>query len=331
VSHFLDNTTGRPISCTRSTIVLAPAAAGCYNQTSRSVSADDGPKAVKPETGWTLLFSAVVLVLGFRRSGNLASAYGVAITATMLITTLLFSVAMRRVFSWSIRTAVGLTASFLAVDLAFFAANMGKFLDGGWVPLLVAGMIFLLMTTWQKGFALERRKSRNRSIPVRDFLREAGGGAYRRVPGQAVYFTGYARGTPHSLRHNLRHNRALHSTVIFYTAVVVKVPRVRAAEHLRVRKLRSDIIRVIARYGYVQPIDVPGDLAAIDHAEHLGLDMEKLTYFVGGDILIAQKDVGLSIWRSWLYALMARNELPATRYFNLPAKQVFEIGTRIEV
>ncbi len=285
-----------------------------------------------PFVNWTLLAATVGLVLGFQHSGHLASAYGVAITTTMVITTLLFFVAMRKIFEWPRWVALGLTAVFLFVDLAFFAANLRKFFDGGWFPLLVAAVVFLLMATWRRGFATEHRKSRTRLLPVRQFLVDIGGGGqYRRVPGQAVYLTSNSRGTPHSLRHNLKHNRALHDTLVIFTARFVKAPRVPAARHLRVRQLRADITRVIAYYGFMETADVPADLAELNRRSDLKLDLERVTYFVGGEILLAEPNHGMGRWRSALYAWMARNETQATRFFKLPSAQVFEIGAQIQV
>jgi KUP system potassium uptake protein len=298
----------------------------------RHTSASQRGRIYIPMVNWTLLAATVGLVFGFRHSSHLASAYGVAISATMVITSLLFYIAMRKIFEWPAWMAVGLTAIFLVVDLVFFVANMGKFLEGGWFPLLAAAIIFLLMATWRRGFALEHRKSRNRIQTVRQFLLDIGGGGkYRRVSGQAVYLTGNSRGTPHSLKQNLMHNRALHEIVVIYTASFVKLPRVSAAKHLKVNRLRHDIVRVVAYYGFMESPDVPRDLAEANQRDGLNLDLDHVTYFVGGEILLAENEIGMSGWRSSLYALMARNEMRATRYFNLPPSQVFEIGTQIQV
>jgi KUP system potassium uptake protein len=285
-----------------------------------------------PAVNWALLAATLGLVLGFRRSGNLAAAYGVAITTTMVITTLLFFVAMRRIFGWLRSVSVIVATGFLMVDLAFFIANLDKIPQGGWVPLLVAGLVFFVMTTWQKGYSLERRKGRNRILRVREFLLDIGGGGkYRRVPGQAVYLSSNARGTPLSLIRNLRHNRALHTEVVIYTAVYVKRPRVRPKQHLKIEKLRHDIYRVVAYYGFMEEINVPMDLDEANRQEHLGLDLDSVTYFLGGEIRLTETDIGMSRWRSWFYALMARNQSRATHFFHLPPKQVLEIGTRIQV
>jgi KUP system potassium uptake protein len=298
----------------------------------RHTSANRRGQIYVPAVNWILLAATVGLVVGFRRSENLGSAYGVAIATTMVITSLLFFVALRRVFSWPRWAAGSLTLLFLMVDLTFFAANMWKFADGGWFPLLVAALVFLLMTTWRRGFVSEHRKSRNRTLTVREFLRDIGGGGrYRRVPGQAVYLTGNARGTPHSLRRNLRHNRVLHASVVLYTAKVGKSPRVPDGKRLMVVRLRDDISRVIAAYGYMETPDVPRDLAEASRRHGLSLDLGRVTYFVGGETLLADRRGGMGLWRASLYALMARNEMQPTHYFNLPPAQVFEIGTQIEV
>jgi KUP system potassium uptake protein len=298
----------------------------------RHTSSEQRGQIYVPQVNWILMAATIGLVLGFRRSGNLAAAYGVAIAATMVITTALFHLAMRELFHWPRRIAWPLTTGFLIVDLSFFVANMKKFAAGGWFPLLVAGVIFLIMTTWQKGKAAEMRKRRNQIHPVREFLLEIGGGGkYRRVPGQAIYLTSNARGTPHALRHNLEHNRALHQKVILYTARFVKAPRVDEEERLKVTSLREDITRIVAYHGYMESPNVPANLDAASRQHGLGLDLDRVTYFLGGEMLQPDRRTGMSGWRSSLYALLARNEVAATRFFDLPPGQVFGIGTQIRV
>lgn len=284
-----------------------------------------------PKINWLLLFATVGLVLGFRRSGNLASAYGVAIATTMLITSLLLFVAMRKVFRWPLWMAATLTTAFLIIDVAFFTASMTKIMDGGWFPIIVAAIVLLLMATWRSGYKQEHRKGRNRIVKIREFLTEMSRGVeYRRVPGQAVYLTANPYGVPQSLRHNLEHNRALHDTIVIYTARFVKSPHVAAQSHLKISKACADITRVVAYYGYLENPDVPKDLAALNR-NGLCLHMDKVTYFVGSKILLVGGELGMSKWRSSLYALMARNEMRVVRYFKLPPAQVFEVGMQIEV
>lgn len=281
-----------------------------------------------PAANWVLLAATIGLVLGFRRSGNLAAAYGVAIAATMVITTLLFLFAMRRVFEWSPWLAALVTAGFAVVDLAFLAANLPKIPDGGWFPLAVAALVFLVMATWRRGYAAQRRHVRNRAVPVRQLLADiGGGGTYRRVPGQAVYLSGNPQGTPHPLIANVTHNHALHSEVVIYTARYLARPYVAPEDHLKVVELRADIHRVVAYYGFMEDIDVPRDLAGAN----LGLDLDRVTYFVGDEVILPEDSFGMSRWRSRLFALMARNHLRASRSFRLPPDQVLEIGTHVRV
>lgn len=282
-----------------------------------------------PFVNWALLVAAVALVLGFRRSGNLAAAYGVAITTTMVITTMLFFVAMRRVFRWRLSLALALTTLFLLIDLAFFGANLVKIPDGGWVPLLVAGIIYFIMATWQRGRAAENRQSRGRTKPVREYLAGLGGGYYRRVPGQAVYLSNSTAGTPHSLLQNLEHNRGLHQQVVIYTARFLKTPYVDEEKHLKIEALRSDIHRVVAYYGFMEQPDVPTDLSQANRRQNLGLDMDKIHYFVGTNVLLPEGKIGMSRWRARLYTLIARSQSRATRYFGLPRNQTFEVGTHV--
>ena len=285
-----------------------------------------------PLVNWVLMAATIGLVIGFRESGNLAGAYGVAIAMTMVITTVLFAYAGHKVLEWPLWTVALLTFGFLLVDLPFLAANMAKFLDGGWFPLVVAGGIYLFINIWRRGYASERRKSRNQDLTIRDFLaRIGGGGTYRRVPGQAVYLAGNARGTPQVLERNIRFNRGLHDKVVIYTAVNIKAPRAKAGQHLKVKRLRDDLIRVVSYNGYMEAADVQRDLAEANETNQLGLDLDKVVYFVGNKIHQVNKSYGLSGWESWLYTIMARNEMRATRYFNLPREQVMEIGTRIDI
>ncbi len=285
-----------------------------------------------PVVNWALLAATVALVLGFRRSGALAAAYGVAIATTMVITTMLLYFAMRRVFRWPALPCAAVALAFLGVDLAFFTANVLKILDGGWVPLLVASTVYLVMATWRRGRATEQRRVRNRLVPVRKMLAEIGGGGkYRRVPGQAVYLAGNPRGTPHALLHNLEHNHALHASVVIYTASFVRRPYVRDGDRLEIDRLREDIHRVVAHYGFMESPDVPRDLAEADRRTGIGLDLERVTYFVGEQLVTPDERFGMSGWRSRLYAAMSRNEERTFEYFNLPAARVFEVGTQVPV
>ncbi len=284
-----------------------------------------------PSVNWLMLLATVGLVLGFQRSGNLAAAYGIAISATMLITTALFHLAMRRVFEWPLAVALPLTLIFLAFDLAYFSANVIKFADGGWVPVLIAGLIYLIMTTWRRGQATEKRQLRNRREPVRKYLAELGSAYYRRVPGQAVYLARNEQGTPFPLIQNLEHNRALHREIVLYTAKLLRKPRVPVDKRLKVEQLRDDITRIVAYYGYMETPHPVEDLARANREHDLGIDLDQVTYFLGEESRLPVATPGLPKWRAWLYVYLARNAGQASMYFELPVKQVYEIGTRMRI
>lgn len=284
-----------------------------------------------PAVNWLLLVAAVALVAGFQRSGNLAAAYGIAISATMLVTTILLYFAERRIFRWALPLSLAATVLFIIPDTAYFVANAGKFMDGGWLPIGVAGAVYLVMATWRRGRATEQRHMRNQATPVREFLAALGGGYYRRVPGQAVYLAANERGTPHGLIHNLNHNRALHRLVVIYTAKTLRRPRVQRPERLKVTRLRDDIYRVVAYYGYMEEPKPRDDLEQANAEHDIGLDTAEATYFLEEETEYPARRTGMAWWRSWLYVLIRRNTRRTTLYFDLPPEQVFEVGVRMRI
>ena len=284
-----------------------------------------------PSVNWLLLVAAVALVAGFQRSGNLAAAYGIAISATMLVTTLLLYFAERRIFRWALPVSLAATVAFLIPDTAYFAANAGKFMDGGWLPVGVAAGVYLVMATWRRGRATEQRHMRNEATPVREFLAALGGGYYRRVPGQAVYLAANERGTPHGLIHNLHHNRALHDLVVIYTAKTLRRPRIERRERLKVTQLRDDVHRIVAYYGYMEEPRPRKDLEQANEEHGIGLDTERATYFLEQETEYPVGATGMPWWRSWLYVLIRRNTRRTTLYFDLPPEQVFEVGVRMRI
>lgn len=284
-----------------------------------------------PAVNWLLLVAAIALVIGFQRSGNLAAAYGIAISATMLITTILLFFAERHIFGWPLALAAVASVLFLVPDTAYFVANAGKFMDGGWLPIGVAGVIYLVMATWRRGRAQEHRHMRNEATPVREFLASLGGGFYRRVPGDAVYLAANDRGTPHGLIHNLQHNRALHDLVVIYTAKTLRRPRVSRSDRLKVKKLRDDIYRVVAYYGYMEQAQPCDDLEQANEEHAVGLDLDRATYFLEQEEELPVASWGMSRWRSWLYIFIKRNSRRRTHYFDLPPDQCFEVGVRMRI
>jgi len=284
-----------------------------------------------PVVNWGLMLACIALVLGFRTSSNLAAAYGVAITTTMLITTILFYIVARRRWHWPASLALPLAAFFITIDLAFFGANMLKVAHGGWFPLLVSAAIIFLMLTWRKGRRVLRSRLSEICIPLDAFLPELKSQRIRRVPGTAVYMSGNRFGTPLALLHNLKHNKVLHEQVVLLTVRTEEVPYLaHAKDRVAVENLDEGFWRAQVHFGFMEKPDVP---AALDRVKQTGLrfDPMRTTYFIGRETILATRKLGLSSWRGSLFAWMTRNAGDVTSYFCLPPNGVVELGARVEV
>jgi KUP system potassium uptake protein len=284
-----------------------------------------------PVVNWGLMLACIALVLGFRTSSNLAAAYGVAITTTMLITTILFYVLARRRWRWPAWAALPLAAFFITIDLAFFGANMLKVAHGGWFPLLVSAAIIFLMLTWRKGRRVLRSRLSEICIPLNAFLPELKSQSIRRVPGTAVYMSGNRFGTPLALLHNLKHNKVLHEQVVLLTVRTEEVPYLaNARDRVAVENLDEGFWRAQVHFGFMEKPDVP---AALDRIKQTGLrfDSMRTTYFIGRETILATRKLGLSSWRGSIFAWMTRNAGDVTSYFCLPPNGVVELGARVEV
>jgi KUP system potassium uptake protein len=284
-----------------------------------------------PVVNWGLMLACIALVLGFRTSSNLAAAYGVAITTTMLITTILFYVLARRRWRWPAWAALPLAAFFITIDLAFFGANMLKVAHGGWFPLLVSAAIIFLMLTWRKGRRVLRSRLSEICIPLDAFLPELKSQSIRRVPGTAVYMSGNRFGTPLALLHNLKHNKVLHEQVVLLTVRTEEVPYLaNAKDRVAVENLDEGFWRAQVHFGFMEKPDVP---AALDRIKQTGLrfDSMRTTYFIGRETILATRKLGLSSWRGSIFAWMTRNAGDVTSYFCLPPNGVVELGARVEV
>jgi KUP system potassium uptake protein len=283
-----------------------------------------------PGINWILMLATIGLVLGFESSSNLAAAYGVAVTTTMVITTVLFYVVARDRWHWRRRWLVPLTALFLTVDLSFFGANVIKIPHGGWFPLVVAALIFLLMTTWRRGRQILSDRLREAATPVEVFLESMRTEAVTRVPGTAVFLAGNPFGTPPALLHNLKHNRVLHEQVLLLHVTTEEIPHVPWSERLEVQDLGGGFYRLVARYGFMENPNVPAVLArAATHG--LECDPMQTTYFLSAETLLATKRPGMALWREHLFAIMSRNAQRATTFFRLPPNRVVELGAQIEL
>jgi KUP system potassium uptake protein len=279
-----------------------------------------------PTINWMLMVATIALVLGFRSSSNLAAAYGIAVTATMVITTLLAYVVARYHWNWSIPAALSLTLLFVVIDLAFLGANMLKIAHGGWFPLLIGGAIFVLMTTWKKGRALLGERIRAQIVPLEDFFELLRVELPARVPGTAVFMTSNAEGTPPALMQNFLLNRVVHQQVILLTIVTTEQARVLPDERLSLQELPEGFKRVVARYGFMDQPDIP----ALLKEEHIpGSSIEHTTFFLGRETVLPAVGGGMARWRQHVFSFMSRNSQRAATFFNVPPDRVMEIGSQI--
>jgi KUP system potassium uptake protein len=283
-----------------------------------------------PQINWALMVSTVVIVIGFGSSSALAAAYGIAVTLTMVITVLLLYVIMTERWQWPRPVATVLMLVFLAVDLAFFGANALKLMQGGWVTLAVAIVLFTLMTTWRTGRRLVAERLTARAMPLEEFIETVAAVRPVRVPGTAVFMTAQPTGTPPALAHNIRYNKVLHEHVVVLTVATAQQPHVPAAERLSIEPLGQDLFNVRVLYGFMEDPDVPQALVQA-REQGLTLDPDDLTYFLGRETIIVTRRKGMAIWREKLFVLMARNAVQATAFFRLPPERVVELGVQVEM
>jgi len=295
----------------------------------RHTSAREIGQIYIPSINWALAVCTIGLVLGFRTSSNLAGAYGVAVTATMVVTTLLLYSVSRELWGWSVAKAALLAASFLVLDLGFFLANIIKLFHGGWFPLLVGAVVFVLMTTWKRGRAILADRIREKTVPLAAFLSRIEEVRPVRVPGTAVYLLREEQGTPPALFKNVQHNRVLHERNLFVSVVTEEVPRV-DGDRLDQEELAPGFHRLHVRYGFMEDPDLHQALASAK-VPGLKLDPSALTYILARETLLATDRPGMAIWRERLFSRMSRNARGAAAFFHLPPDQVIEIGSQIEL
>jgi len=283
-----------------------------------------------PYVNWVLMFACIGLVLGFRSSSNLAAAYGIAVSLTMIITTILLYVVTRQLWGWNVWLAGLVCGTFLLVELAFFSANALKILHGGWFPLVAGVVIYALMSTWQRGRQLLAEKLRAGSLPLHLFLADVQQNPPLRVRGTAVFLFSNAEGTPLALLHNLKHNMILHERVVILTIVTDEIPHVDAAQRVTIESLGHNFYRVIGHFGFMEDPDVPQLLRACQK-HRLEFEEERTTFFLSRETLIATPNPGMALWREKLFAFMARNAQRPTAFFRLPANRVVELGMQVEI
>ena len=283
-----------------------------------------------PEVNKTLMVGSILLVIAFGSVSALSAAYGLAVTGTMTISTILFATIARTRWRWSFWSIAVFLAVFLTIDLAFFGANLAKIDDGGWVPLAMGLVLFTLMTTWKAGRTALAGILRASSMPLDMFLDSLARKAPPRVPGTAVFMTSQPEGTPVVLLHHLKHNKALHEQVILLSITTADVPRVPDAERLEVVALGHGMHRLEASYGFMETPDVP-QLMELARARGLHTVKMETSYFLGRERLLPSGRTRMMRWRKKLFILMARNARSATEFFGLPPNRVVELGAQIEL
>ncbi|MDN0074697.1 low affinity potassium transporter Kup [Crenobacter sp. SG2303] len=283
-----------------------------------------------PFVNWALLVAVMVVVLTFRSSDNLAAAYGIAVTGTMAITSILFYVVARHQWNWSLPVAGGLTGLFLAFDLTFFSANLLKVTHGGWLPLAIGLVIFTLLSTWKRGRELLFDRIQEHALPIDSFVENIEAYPPTRVEGTAVFLTGTTHGVPHALLHNLKHNKVLHERVVFLTVRTEDLSYVDDAERVQVEQMSPSFWRVIARYGFME---TPDQQDILKHCEQAGLKLELMetSFFLSRETLITTDHPGMARWREKIFVWMSKNALRATDFFQIPTNRAVELGTQVEL
>jgi KUP system potassium uptake protein len=287
-----------------------------------------------PEVNWFIAVGCLIIVVTFRNTSNLGAAYGIAVTGTMLITSVLFYMVARLRFRWEPWKAIALAGVFLTVDVLFFSANVVKLIHGGWVPMALGVALFMLMLTWKRGRILLNQRLAEGTMPLNLFLEGVEKSQVHRVPGTAIFMTGNDEGVPPVLLHHLKHNKVLHERVLLVSVKTADVPETSASERVRVTPLGHGFWRVVAAYGFMQTPNVPQVLEVVDQMGIRTKPMET-SYFLGRERLIpvaarASDQVTLSVWRKIIFAIMARNARSATEFFCIPPNRVVELGTQIE-
>jgi KUP system potassium uptake protein len=298
-----------------------------------------------PEVNWALWLGTLFLVVVYQTSSNLAAAYGIAVTGTMLMTTFLFHTVMCERWKWPVWRARALTSLFLVVDLAFFSANLIKIQEGGWFPILVGIGVYVLMTTWNRGRSRLQAIVHENTLQMDLFLADVARRKPPRVPGTAVFLTSDISGAPPVLLHHLKHNKVLHEKVILMSVVTEEIPAVDEEDRVECRELGEGFFQVIAHYGFMESPDIPRALADLGKTDGNGRPVAikalETSFFLGRETLIATRNTSgrlpvpetigrMSMWRKRLFILMTRNARSATAFFGLPPNRVVELGAQIQ-
>jgi KUP system potassium uptake protein len=282
-----------------------------------------------PSVNWILMFAAIGLVIAFGSSSNLAAAYGVAVTATMAITTTLLAVVARERWRWPVLAVFALVIPLLISDLAFFGANIVKVTDGGWFPLAIGVIVFTIMTTWFGGRQILTERLKESAMTAQDFLDQLANNRIHRVRGTALFMSRHRDGIPTTLLHNIKHNKVVHEKVVFLTVDIEETSHLSDQERSAWVELGHGVYRLILRFGYMEDPDIPGSLASLEGP--VSFNPMLTSYFLGRETLVPTKRPGMAIWREYLFAWLMRNAASASTFFSLPANQVIELGAQVEM
>ena len=298
--------------------------------TVRHTSQTEEGQIFLPQVNTMLMLGVLILVFTFRSSAALASAYGIAVTGTFICTCILATIVFRRQFGWPRWAAIAVWGFFFLIDSVFFAANALKIVEGGWVPLFIGATLMVMMTTWKQGRDLMQQRWRQDSLPLASFLARLPQSRTIRVPGMAVFLTGQPDYVPGALLHNLKHNKVLHEKVLFVTVSTLDEPEAGPERRTDVVELAPGIHRVALRYGFMESPNVP---RALEDLRGRGVDYDpmQVSYFLGREVLVRAMAPKLSLWRLWLFLVMARNAVTATEFFRIPSDRVVELGVRIAI
>ena len=281
-----------------------------------------------PRINWLLMIAVMALVVTFKSSGNLAGAYGIAVTGDMVISTLLASFVFYEVWKWNSAKTLIFMAIFLVIDFAFFSANILKIPDGGWFPILIGSVIFVLMTTWKKGRALLYKILKGEAIEINSFISSIGANPPPRVEGTAIFLTPNPDGVPHALLHNLKHNKVIHEKVIILTVMFMDYPHSLTKDLVTVEKLPYNFYKVIVKYGFKDEPNLPKDLS-LCAKNGLNIDPMNSSYFIGKEILLAMPKDNMNYWRKKLFIGLFRSAETITNQFKLPPNRVVELGSQV--
>jgi KUP system potassium uptake protein len=296
----------------------------------RHTSATEYGQIYMPHVNYILMVAVVGLVLGFKSSSNLASAYGIAVTGTMVISSaLLFTVATQS-WGWSIPKALLILAPLAFVDWFYFAACITKVVEGGWFPLVVAGVVFVVFQSWREGRAELTKAQEDGSLSLQSFISRLTMKKAPRVSGTAIFMTASTESVPSALLHNLKHNKVLHERVILLTVTTEQVPWVADARRIEISTYPHAFYRVIARYGFMESPNIPGILTS-SSCQSLAIDMMDTSFFLGRDNLVPKLHSALPVWRERIFMWLWRNAASATDFFRLPPNRVVEMGSQTEI